>query len=194
MPCQIASAQHRPALFPFESDRGVAGILLHDRISAENILGKEIDWQDGDEIQQKREMKEVRCYNSDRSEILLAYNYDHRIKNTVQVMRVLLAVDAEKRGIHSDSVKCSLDSVSSFVTLRDVALGLSVSEIAKRFGQSYRAGNRDGEVVLKYRIESDTSSLLRHYAEIGYFGNYYFRNGKLIEFEFGFQPKKGPLF
>jgi hypothetical protein len=90
-----------------------------------------------------------------------------------------------------------LTDISSFKSGKEIELGIDSSNVIKIFGQPTKRSNIDGLDVFIYevkdpidypeeKIEYDNIEFFNYFKTHLYYGNYKFRNGKLIEFYFGF--------
>lgn len=183
-----AAAQAPTVAVSREADTGAAGILVHNRISAEAVLGIEIPWtkENSSKPIEKAGKQIVRCFNADKTEIIEFRRHEGSVTNTVQEFRIFLRANVASDQLPDSQVVCHLTDQEHFKTVRGITLGMSIGDLTARFGSLYRGGVRGSDTVVKYTIESNLSPFLRHYREQFYYGNYYFRHGRLIEAEFGF--------
>jgi|GEM_PF-5147569 len=168
-----------PAGYPRQADLGVQGIFLSDRRSAENILGKNrtlAAFPDGRFY--------LKCMNRDRSEILTLYQHRGAAINTFQEFKV------ESAFARFEPAECFLKDVERFISFRKVKLGMSLKEVIDIFGEDYTVQSVGAELYLQYAIDSNLhSKFLQSYQETRYYGRYFFRGGKLREYEFGFPQR-----
>ncbi len=182
-PHPIIFGQALPNMYPQEVDLGMNEILINNRMTTEQVLGKDITAK----IEEKS-LSFLRCHSRDSSEILDLFHHPNSPFNSFQEFHVFLRDTAGEDGAVKESI-CSL-SPQHFISYRGVRLGMSINELIEIFGDNYRTESKSGEITLCYSIDSNMSSaFLQHYKRQRYEGRYLFRKGRLYRYEFGFDRR-----
>ncbi len=197
-------AQSPPVTYPRDVDIGVAGITLNFRQNAEEVLGGQFKLRERDS-----RILEVVCQNKVGTEQLTLLHHEGRAPHTFQEFQVRplsqsdgevapqVAVESASDGSEAEaqatapqtedaqSSKCILD-VERFESVRGVYLGMSLSKLTSNFGERFRVSTQGELTILTYSIESNLSStFLKYFDALSYYGRYHFRRGRLVEFSFG---------
>ena len=81
-----------------------------------------------------------------------------------------------------------MKNIDNFVTAKGIKLGLSKVEVIKILGGKFEIVEKEkGVKIIKYNIKGkEKFEVLKKYNVPEYFGEYIFKNDKLVEFSFGF--------
>ena len=165
------------AELPREVDLMVSGIRLNDGSSARLPFGAQMQLDDPDSDRPKAFI----C-NADRTEKLTLVYYEgdtSYIISEFQVERV------ETRYVDCVQPPRQIDR---FVSGKGIQLGMTRSDITHIFGNDYNEQPQLDEVVISYRIDNkNESGFLQNNSAPAYYGQYHFKQDKLVRFSFGFE-------
>ncbi|MBD3271236.1 MAG: hypothetical protein GF384_01700 [Elusimicrobia bacterium] len=158
---------------PIAVDLSINKIILRDAQSAEKVLGEEIEL-DGMVV------PKAHYYNKKKTEILTIVFHNGDQRNEFSEFIVRSSTEMIRGPIHR------LPAVSYFKTGKGVRLGITKKELSKRLGRFYveKENSEDKTTVLTYDISEKPTE---RYDWSLYYGRYVFKDGRLIEFAFGFQ-------
>lgn len=162
---------------PREAEISVSGVLLDDATSARTPFGTPPYLDDPESDQPK-----VYLCNADKSEKLTLVYYEGDTANIISEFR---AERVETRYVDCLQPPASIDR---FVTGKGIHLGMTQNEVARILGNHYTEHNQLDETVISYRIDNGKESdfLLRH-SSPAYFGQYHFKENRLVKFSFGLE-------
>lgn len=162
---------------PREAEISVSGVLLDDAASARTPLGTPPYLDDPESDQPK-----VYLCNADKSEKLTLVYYEGDTANIISEIRVENVVTR-----YVDCLQPPV-SINRFVTGKGIHPGMTQHEVASILGDHYTEHNQLDETVISYRIDDGKESdfLLRH-SSPAYFGQYHFRENRLVKFSFGLE-------
>ncbi|APD08046.1 hypothetical protein UJ101_02548 [Flavobacteriaceae bacterium UJ101] len=92
-------------------------------------------------------------------------------------------LDFKKYSVDKKSLDFYTMDVKEFITESFIQLGMSKHEIIKKKGLDYEEVKNGISYVLKY----PNAKILKEYNMPSYCANFYFKDGKLIEYSFGFE-------
>ncbi|MEO4004946.1 hypothetical protein [Flavobacterium sp. CAU 1735] len=134
-------------------------------------------------VDRLRESPIVIFSNSDKSQYLLAYQYEGGSKNNFSCFEIGY-FDNDKK-LSKDSSYNTSDRI--FQTESKLVLGLSLDEIIKIKGDGYKSKDENGETIITYRIDDyEKSPFLLRYNMPGYFIEFRLKNNKATRITFGF--------
>ncbi len=172
-----ATAQTIPDEYPKQADLGVNGIYLSFKKSTEDIVSPRLSFVSQDEYRER-----ASCNNSDGTQVMTLIRHLRRPANSIQEFKI------EKGNAQASS--CKLDKVEAFETHRHIKLGMPIADLTNELGKGFQVESVTDAVTLKYTIESNQySPFLRYYNERHYYAEYTFKSGKLVHFQFGFDPR-----
>lgn len=174
-------------------DISINEIILHDTISSRNILGAEniTHWQYGPVF-------EFKFLNKHKTQLLTCTFHPGDYLYSLSEFKVEMNITDRNISIDTSSTKITvLEEILNFKTEREIELGIDSIDIIKILGRPNRMSNENGIDIFCYEIKNpldfqgenivnDFSEFFDHFNTHMYYGNYKFRNGKLIEFSFGF--------
>lgn len=208
-------AQTPPITYPRDVDIGVAGITLSFRQNAEEVLGAQLVLVDRDtrssvlvcrNAAATEELELVhhrgRAQHTFQEFRVRQRSADRAAADTpVKAERSTEGSSSMSNGAEGDPSAAELEDVQAgdpeqpkecvldlphFESNRGVHLGMSLSRLTAVFGDRFRVDTQGDLTVLTYSIESNLSSaFLKYYDALSYYGRYYFRRGRLVEFSFG---------
>ena len=165
------------AELPREADLSVSEIQLNDTSSARLPFGAQVQLDDPDSDRPKAFI----C-NADRTERLMLVYYEgdtSYIISEFQVERV------ETRYVDCVQPPRQIDR---FVSGKGIQLGMTRNEVTQIFGKDYNEQPQLDEVVISYRIDNkNESGFLQNNSAPAYYGQYHFKQDKLVKFSFGFE-------
>ncbi len=164
------------AKLPRMVDTVIAGISWLDPDSAERVIGKNIKT-----VEEDGGFPTAWCLNTTRTEQLELTLHYGAIVNDFSEYSVR-PVKGKGRGT-------VLYGVEHFTTAKGVRLGLSEKQLSAILGKPTQIETKGGERILEYRLSqkagASAGDLLRDW-EL-YYGQYHFRAGQLVQFDFGFE-------
>jgi|APLak6261703504_1056268.scaffolds.fasta_scaffold01201_4 hypothetical protein len=165
------------AELPREVDLTVSGVQLNDSSSARLPFGAQVQLDDPDSDRPKAFI----C-NADRTEKLTLVYYEgdtSYIISEFQVERV------ETRYVDCMQPPMQIDR---FVSGKGIQLGMTRNDVTHIFGKDYNEQPQLDEVVISYRIDNkNESGFLQNNSAPAYYGQYHFKEDKLVRFSFGFE-------
>ncbi|MDR2220603.1 MAG: hypothetical protein LBE24_08510 [Methylobacillus sp.] len=120
--------------------------------------------------------------NADKTERATLVYYDEEPANNI------IEINVEPVSARYTSCIQPRSSIKHFISGKGIQLGLRREQVEKILGKPQKTHLQLDEVVLVYRLDSKTAAhfLQRHDAH-AYFGQYHFRQGKLVRFNYGFE-------
>ncbi len=116
--------------------------------------------------------------NKDKSEYLLAYQYEGTVRDAFSCFEIGYMNDTILRG------KIANVDGNIFSTESEIKLGLSVNSLIEKKGDSYKILSKD--TIIEYRVPDTNSDFLKRYNMPGYFLQCVIRGGKIDRIKFGF--------
>jgi len=162
---------------PIAADISVNGIYNGDPESSTRVLGKKITL-----IESRIEFPHVNVLNKDKTEVLVLIFHPGDIRNSFNEFRVRpVAPGFNEEAFH-------LEKVDSFKTGKNISLGLNKGKVVSILGYGFQEKVKGNMKILKYVIDNfESSSFLKYYNMPIYYGEYEFKNNKLMKFSFGFE-------
>lgn len=158
-------------------DLSLSGVQLVDAQSAKSPLGAPPRLDDPDSDRPKAYL----C-NKDNTERLALMYYEGDTAFVISEFRV--------EQVATRYVDCSQPSIpiDRFVSGKGIALGMSRQQVVRILGKAHNENPQLDEIVISYRIDNkNESGFLQHHNAPAYFGQYHFREEKLVSFSFGFE-------
>lgn len=168
-------------------------IVLHDTISSRIVLGTENikPWQYGPVF-------EFKFLNRNKTQLLTCTFHPGDYLFSISEFKVEMNI--KDRNINIDTFSTQIpviEEILNFITGKGIELGIDSTEILEFLGKPKQMSNEDGIGILFYEIKNpllfpeenikdDYREFFHFYRTHMYYGEYKFRNGKLIEFAFGF--------
>ena len=177
--CGLAAACHGFADtdIPRETELTLSGIQLVDAQSAKMPFGMKPVLDDPDSDRPKAYI----C-NKDNSERLALVYYEGDTAYVISEFRM--------EQVMTRYIDCSQPEtpVEHFVSGKGIALGMQREQLVRILGEPQKIHPQLDETVLIYRIDGkNASGFLQRYGAPAYFGQYHFREDRLIRFDFGFE-------
>ncbi|GGF30304.1 hypothetical protein [Flavobacterium limi] len=134
-------------------------------------------------IDRLRESPVVIFISKDKSQYLLAYQYEGNTKNNFSCFEIGYFENEKK--LNQNSSYNVEDKI--FETESKLSLGISLERLIEIKGNSYKTKNDKDESILTYRIDNyEKSSFLKKYNMPGYFMEFRLKNNKITKILFGF--------
>jgi len=165
------------AELPREADLSLSGIQLNDAASAKTPFGMQPELEDAES---DRPLAYV-C-NADSTERLALVYYEGDTAYVISEFRI--------EQVATQYVDCAVPekTVGHFTSGKGIALGMNREQLEHTLGQPHHVHPQLDENVLIYRIDNKkTSDLLQRHSASAYFGQYHFREDRLVRFSFGFE-------
>lgn len=162
---------------PPQAEIAVSGILLDDPGSAKAPFGAPPRLDDPDSDNPKAFF----CNRDDSERLTLVY-HEGDIANTVSELRV--------ERVETRYIDCAhpASAMDHFISGKGIQLGMTLEAVAQILGKNFKEHAELGEIVISYRIENaKTSDFLQLHDAPSYYGQYHFRNNRLVKFDFGFE-------
>jgi len=162
---------------PRETELTLSGIQLVDAQSAKMPFGMKPVLDDPDSDRPKAYI----C-NKDNSERLALVYYEGDTAYVISEFRV--------EQVMTRYIDCSQPetAVEHFVSGKGIALGMQREQLVRILGEPQKVHPQLDETVLIYRIDGKSASgFLQRYGAPAYFGQYHFRQDRLVRFDFGFE-------
>jgi hypothetical protein len=175
-------------------DVSISDVILRDTISSRLILGAEniIPNQD-------RPPFTFQFFNRQKTQLLTCEFHPGDYLYSLSEFKVQMNVyDVYKLNIDSLRLKIIvLEDILSFKSGKNIEIGIDSSELIKILGKPAKIENEDGLVIFNYELknpldypnEKSELVIIKFFDTFKldlYYGIYKFRNGKLIEFAYGF--------
>jgi len=158
-------------------ENSVAGIFLDDAKSMKRIF------PDGKLKLIEKNGYHVNIENKKQTEVFSAFfcEGDATLCFSIFVVK-------EKLNNFKEPIFTQLKNIDNFVTAKGIKLGLSKVEVIKILGGKFEIVEKEkGVKIIKYNIKGkEKFEVLKKYNVPEYFGEYIFKNDKLVEFSFGF--------
>jgi len=157
-------------------DLSVFGIKLNDEESAAMQVGSGPSL-----IEDSEDLPRTRFVSKDGVQELILYaHYGAPVDEYAEV---------EVRLAGTEAMTLKELPTEAFASGLGVTLGMSPTEIVKRFGTCIKSRDKDGEgETIQYAIEgADKDDKLKTYGYPTYYAEYEFRSEKLVRFRFGFE-------
>lgn len=168
-------------------------IVLHDTISSRIVLGTE-----NITPKQYGPVFVFQFLNRNKTQLLTCTIHPGDYLYSLSEFKVEMNI--KDRNINIDDFKTKitvLEEILNFKTGKGIELGIDSTEILKLLGKPEQMSNKDDIGILFYEIKNpllfpgenikdDYREFFHFYRTHMYYGEYKFRNGKLIEFAFGF--------
>ena len=170
-----AAAEVDPEL-PRQADLMVLGIVLDHAESARNAFGIRLQPEDPDAMHPHMSL----C-DHDKHEKLVIEFYERDTDIVINEMRV--------ERVQTRHVDCTVppQHVEQFISGKGIRLGMSKKAVTDILGKGYRESVHPDEQIVSYRIDDKDAALLQRHNAPAYYGQYYFRENRLVRFEMGFE-------
>ncbi len=161
---------------PRQVDLMVMGIVLDHTESSQNAFGIQLKPDDPDAIRPRMAL----C-NHDKDERLLLDFYERDTATIISEMRV--------EEVRTKYVECLVppQHIDHFDSGKGIHLGMSRKEVTDILGRGYHESTQRDEVVIFYRIDDRDSALLQRHNAPAYYGQYHFRDNRLVRYDIGFE-------
>jgi hypothetical protein len=145
-------------------DTTINGIKFNDCDTIDKLFGDKFEL-----LPDIDDLPAIQILNADKTQLLTMYMWNGSAKCDFSQFQVEYASKRKKYY----QAPFTLDT-KSFFSGRNIYLGVAASELKKRIGQPNEVRTENGIQILSYQEYNNL-----------YFGDYYFRDGKLIKFRFG---------
>lgn len=180
--CLLLALQTRPAAavvdpeLPRQADIMVLGIVLDHAESARNAFGIKLQPDDPDAMRPRMSL----CDHDKREKLIIEF-YERDTDIVINELRV--------ERVQTRHADCTVppQHIERFTSGKGIRLGMSKREIIDILGKSYRESAHPNEQVISYRIDDKDTALLQRHNAPAYYGQYYFRENRLVRFEMGFE-------
>lgn len=176
------------------ADISLTNIVLKDTISSRVVLGADNIIPD-----QEKPPFEFKFFNRHKTQILTCTFHPGDYLFSLSEFKVEMNV-SDNNILTTDSSKSDivvLDNILSFKSGKGIELSMDSTCVVSKLGKPKNISTVNGLDIFVYEIinpeyspnqinEDNNIDFLNYYNLPAYFGNYKFRNGKLIEFAFGF--------
>ena len=161
---------------PRQADLMVLGIVLDHTESAQNAFGIKLEPEDPDAVRPRMSL----C-NHDKHEKLVMDFYERDTASVISELHV--------ERVQSPHVECIVppQHIEHFDSGKGIHLGMSKKEVTDILGKGYNEHAHPDEQVVSYRIDTKDSPLLQRHNAPAYYGQYHFRENRLVRFEMGFE-------
>ena len=134
-------------------------------------------------IERLRESPVVIFSNKDKSQYLLAYQYEGSTKNNFSCFEIGYFENEKK--LNQNSSYAVEDKI--FETESKLSLGISLKKLIEIKGNTYKTKIDKDESIVTYRIDNyEKSSFLKKYNMPGYFIEFRLKDNKVTKILFGF--------
>ena len=166
----------QPQEAPQSADISVNNIFLMDKPSQEKILGKNIKF-----IEQIDSHPTAIFTSSSGSEFLSIVAHEG---GSGEVAEFDVSYSTKNK-----TTAPRLKNIRNFLSGKNIQLGMSKTQLFSTFGKPQHHSSKGKFEAYEYRIEDleSKNKFLTYYNMPIYFGNYTFKNNKLIKFRFGFE-------
>lgn len=161
---------------PRQADPMVLGIVLDHTESSQNAFGIKLEPEDSDAMHPRMAL----C-NHDKREMLIIEFYE---RDTASVISEMHVERVQTR--HADCV-VPPQHIEHFDSGKGIHLGMSKKEVTDILGKGYTEHSHPAEQVISYRIDDKDSPMLQRHNAPAYYGQYHFRENRLVRFEMGFE-------
>jgi hypothetical protein len=181
-------------ILPQCADISLNDIVLHDTISSRIILGA-----DNIILYQKNPPFEFKFFNRYKTQTLTCTFMPGDYLYSLSEFKVEMNVsDVNRFIVDSSQVKIVvLKDIPVFKSGKGIELGTDSSNVVSILGKPNEISSENGVDIFLYeikdpiyypneKIDNQANDFLNLFNMPSYYGNYKFRNGKLIEFGFGF--------
>ena len=161
---------------PKQADIMVLGIVLDHPESTKNAFGLTLAPEDADDTHPRMTL----CTH-DKHEKLVIEFYERDTDNVISELHI--------ERVQTPHVDCVVppQHIDHFDSGKGIHLGMSKKEVTDILGKNFTEHpDQDGHVI-SYRIDDKDSTLLQRHNAPAYYGQYHFREGRLVRFEMGFE-------
>lgn len=145
---------------PKYQDNAVSGIKLRDQETVEKVFGKGKNYVDQDD-------DETEVVNGDGKQLLTMIFYPGGTTNDFYAFRVEYNTKDLKPNLKIDT--------KDFITAKKIKLGLTEIQVKSKLGTPSQTSTDSGLTIWRYEKKDDP-----------YFGRYDFKDGRLVQFWFGY--------
>jgi hypothetical protein len=163
----------------FREELGISNIYLEDATSLQKVLGKNI-W---DKHFEANEMfPRIECLNKEKTQILRLFFFYGGAKNNVAEFELLYLPLKYKKPKQIVST-----NIVQFKSTNGIQLGMTKQAVIKIIGKNYKTEKKDGFEQITYYTDDTTKGILKKLSGVAYFIKCKFKNGKLWQYNFGFE-------
>lgn len=162
---------------PREADISLSSIQLDDATSAKTPFGMQPELDDPNSDRPK-----FFVCNIDNTERLALVYYEGDTDYVISEFQV--------EQVETRYVSCAKSPmlIDHFTSGKGIALGMTRPQLVRLLGQPHHEHPQLDETVLIYRIDNkQDSGFLQNHGAPAYFGQYHFKQEKLVRFSFGFE-------
>ena len=166
----------QPEEIPQSADISVNNIFLIDKPSQEKILGKNVKF-----VEQDDSHPTVIFTSSSGNEFLSIITFEG---GSGEVYEFEISYSTKTK-----TLAPKLKNIRNFHSGKNIQLGMSKTQLFSTLGKPQLHSSKGKLETYEYRIEDleSKNKFLTYYNMPIYFGNYTFKNNKLIKFRFGFE-------
>jgi hypothetical protein len=145
-------------------DNAINGIRLNDCDTITKLFGENIKL-----LPDIDDLPSLQILNMNKSQMLTMYMWNGSARCDFSQYQVEYAPVK-----HKFIQRPFILNVESFISGRNITLGMTQKELKMKIGEPNETSSENGDSILSYQEYNNL-----------YFGDYYFRKGKLIKFRFG---------
>ena len=161
---------------PRQADLMVLGIVLDHTESAQYAFGIKLEADDPDAVRPRMSL----C-DHDKHEKLILDFYERDTANIISELHVERILTP-----HADCL-VPPQHIEHFISGKGIHLGMSRKEVIDILGKGYQEHPHADEQIISYRIDGKESPMLQRHSAPAYFGQYHFKDNRLIRFDMGFE-------
>ena len=161
---------------PRQADPMVLGIVLDHTESAQYAFGIKLEPDDPDAIRPRMSL----C-DHDKHEKLTLDFYERDTANIISELHVEHVVTP-----HADCM-VPPQHIEHFTSGKGIHLGMSRKEVTDILGKGFQEHPHTDEQIISYRIDDKDSTMLQRHSAPAYYGQYHFKNNRLVKFDVGFE-------
>lgn len=161
---------------PRQADLMVLGIVLDHTESAQNAFGIKLEPDDPDAVHLRMSL----C-DHDKHEKLILVFYERDTASVISELHV--------ERVYTPHADCLVppQHIERFTSGKGIHLGMSRNEVVRILGSNFVEHPQQDERVISYRIDDKDSPMLQRHNAPAYYGQYHFKDNRLVKFEMGFE-------
>lgn len=161
---------------PRQADLMVLGIVLDHTESSQNAFGLKLAPEDPDAMRPRMAL----CNHDKREKLTLDF-YERDTAVVISELHV--------EQVRTPHVECVVppQHIENFDSGKGIHLGMSQQEVTAILGPDFNTHPHPDEDVISYRIDDKDIALLQRHNAPAYYGQYHFREGRLVKFGMGFE-------
>ena len=160
----------------FKPDSTINAISLLSNYNVESYLGKEVM----DKLDKEPDIPRVAIHNNKTKQYLILYFHPGGVINEFSEFEITPSFESNRQNI------ISIED-TAFTTESGVKLTMALVDFKLIKGEPDSLISEDQEVIYHYEISNmNKSAFLKKYNMPLYYADYYFRNGYLYKYRFGF--------